>query len=278
MEFTKIQGAGNDFIVIDNTRVGLPVSKLSHLAKVLCRRKLSIGADGLIVVERADGNADFKMIFFNSDGSKAEMCGNGARCVARYAYDNKIAWETMNIETPAGEFSAQRISDRIYKIEFMKPSIINLYGNLDIDGINYEYSYIELGKPGVPHALIYLKNYKQIESDELYSIAKKIRYNKIFNKGANVTFYDIIDTDKATIKTYERGVENFTLACGTAASACAVTMFMKNDNISSNISLITDGGELTIDLNVTEDKIINKLYLIGDTKVVAMGKILDEDL
>lgn len=277
MEFTKIQGTGNDFIVLDNTKIGLYEYKLSSLAKRICKRKYSIGADGLIVIEHANSNADFRMNFYNADGSMAEMCGNGARCVARYAYENRIAWENMNIETMSGNVSAWRIDKRTYKIRLNNPSLIYLDNKINIDNIDYDYSYIELGNPGLPHVVIRYKGLNNIENCGILELARKIREDKTFIKGSNVSFYDIID-DSVVIRTYERGVERFTLSCGTAAGATGAILSLKNEIPHKSIRIIPEGGELTVHIDKSSKNTIENIYLIGDTNIVATGKIIDEDL
>ena len=277
MEFSKIHGTGNDFIIIDNTKIGLSESRLSNLAKRICKRKYSIGADGLIVIEHAKGNADFRMDFYNSDGSMAEMCGNGALCASRYAYENKIAWENMMIETISGNIAANRIDKRTYKIRLNNPSTINLENKININDNEYDYSYIELGKPGLPHAIIRYKGLNNINNCDILELARKIREDKKFSNGSNVSFYDIID-DSVAIRTYERGVENFTLACGSAAGATGVVISLKNELPQKSIRFISEGGELTVQIDKSNKNVIENIYLIGDTNIIATGKIIDEDL
>lgn len=311
VEFTKIQGTGNDFIIIDNRKYSLTIEEISVLAKNICRRKYSIGADGLISIEYPSDNADFKMNFFNSDGSMAEMCGNGARCAARYVYENKKSsdlkknqnelqtisnalqtnyCEKMLIEAGSGIVPAWRIDKRKYKISLNNPTLISLENKINIDGTEINYSYVELGNPGLPHVAIKYKNLINIKNCDILDIARKIRENKIFNKGSNVSFYDIIDNSKlpmnntryeqdtVIIRTYERGVENFTLACGTAAGAVATVIRLKNEISQNNIRLISEGGELNVEINKTDENTIKGIFLIGDTNIVAIGKIIDEDL
>lgn len=312
MEFTKIQGTGNDFIIIDNRKYSLTIEEISALAKNICRRKYSIGADGLISIEYPSKNTDFKMNFFNSDGSMAEMCGNGARCAARYVYENKKLsdlrknqselqeilntlqtnhCEKMLIEAGSGIVPAWRIDKRRYKISLNNPTLINLENKINIDGTEIDYSYVELGNPGLPHVAIRYKNLINVKNCDIVDLARKIRENKIFNKGSNVSFYDIIDDYSefpvskeaheqvaVILRTYERGVENFTLACGTAAGAVATVITLKNKISQNNIRLISEGGELNVEINKTDENIIEDIFLIGDTNIVAIGKIIDEDL
>lgn len=276
MKFTKMQGAGNDFIVINNMELKIPVDKLPIIAKRLCERKISIGADGFMVVDYPEGDADFKMRFYNQDGSIGEMCGNGARCISRYGYLNKIAEKQMKIETGAGLVYSEILEGRTVKVQLNNPEIINLYNDIEIDGAEYECSYIELGNPGLPHAVVkYDLTHK--DDSEIFNVGKKIRYYKGFPKGANVNFFEIVDNTTAKVKTYERGVEGITLACGTGSASVAGALILKGYLKDKKVKIIVPGGELFIELEMNNDK-IEKLYLIGDTNVIAEGKVRDEDL
>src|SRR5574344_77258 len=154
MKFWKMNGAGNDFVVLDNRVEKIPEEKLGLLAKTVCERHMSIGADGIMVVEQARGNADYRMAYYNSDGSLGEMCGNGARCICRYGYENGLAGETQTIEVTAGIVTGQRINERLYKIRLNDPSVIKLDYPIEVDGVRYACSYVELGNPGLPHAVV----------------------------------------------------------------------------------------------------------------------------
>ncbi|HOT21875.1 MAG TPA: diaminopimelate epimerase [Sedimentibacter sp.] len=276
MEFCKMQGAGNDFIIINNMKLNIPVDKLPAIAKKLCQRKVSIGADGLMAVDIPDGDADFKMLFFNRDGSIGEMCGNGARCISRYAYINNIAGKKMIFETGAGIVSAEVLEGRLVKVMLNNPEVINLYNDIEIDGIKYELSYIELGNPGLPHAVVKY-NLKQADENKLREEGIKIRHYEGFPKGTNVNFFEVLDENTALVKTYERGVEDFTLACGTGSASTALALILKGYLKNNQAKMINDGGELIIEVEKTDNK-IEKLFLIGDTNIVAIGKIMDEDL
>ena len=276
MEFYKMQGAGNDFIIINNMKLNIPADKLPAIAKKLCQRKVSIGADGFMVVDYPEGDADFKMRFFNRDGSIGEMCGNGARCISRYAYKNKIAGKKMTFETGAGIVNSEILVGRLVKVLLNNPEVIRLYNDIEIDGINYECSYIELGAPGLPHAVVKY-NLKQADVNKLREEGIKIRYYDGFTKGANVNFFEVLNENTALVKTYERGVEDFTLACGTGSASTAAALILKGYLKGNTVKIINDGGELVIEVEKTGDK-IDKLYLIGDTNIVAIGKVMDEDL
>lgn len=277
MDFMKIQGAGNDFIVIDNMKLLLPLSMIPALARRICTRKVSLGADGLIVVDYPEGDADFKMRFYNSDGSIGEMCGNGARCVARYAFENKLASKIMKFETGAGIVSAEILEKRQVRVGLNKPEIIKLDNTIEIDGIKYDYSYIELGNPGLPHVVVRYPGLKNTNESKLFDLGRKIRYYKDFPKGANVNFFDIEDTGTAVVKTYERGVEDFTLACGTGAGSTAAALVLKGCLKGNKVRIIVPGGELFIELLIEQNS-VEKLYLIGDTNIIAAGQIMDEDV
>ena len=276
MDFYKMQGAGNDFIIINNMKLNIPVYKLPSIAKKLCQRKLSIGADGFMVVDYPEGDADFKMRFYNRDGSEGEMCGNGARCISRYAYVNNLAGKKMTFETGAGIIHSEVIEGRLVKVLLNKPEVIKLDNDIEIDGIKYECSYIELGNPGLPHAVVKY-NLQHADESKLREAGKKIRYYEGFSKGANVNFFEVTDKNSALVKTYERGVEDFTLACGTGSASTAVALMLKGYLTGDRAKIAVDGGELFVEVERTNNN-VDKLYLIGTTNIVAIGEVKDEDL
>ncbi|WP_312832596.1 diaminopimelate epimerase [Sedimentibacter saalensis] len=277
MQFTKMQGAGNDFIIINNMILKLPVEKIPAIAKKLCQRKVSLGADGFMVVDYPDGDADFKMRFYNQDGSIGEMCGNGARCISRYAYINNIAGRKMKFETGAGIVESEVLEGRQVKVLLNKPEIVKIENDLEIDGVKYECSYIELGNPGLPHAVVKFEGLSHADYKEIFETGKKIRYYEKFPKGVNVNFFEILDEHTALVKTYERGVEDLTLACGTGSASAAVALILKGYLKGDKVKIIVSGGELFVEVERTGN-VVHKLYLIGDTNIVATGEILDEDL
>lgn len=278
MKFTKMQGAGNDFIIIDNIKLNIPVEKLSCIAKKVCERRVSIGGDALMVVDKAENDGDFQMRFYNADGTIGEMCGNGARCIARYAYENKIAGESMVIEALAGNVLAWKENKRKYKIRLNDPEVINLDNNIIIDDREYECSFIELGNPGLPHAVVKLDELEELNDKELFELGHKIRFYEGFSKGANVNFYKIINDNNVSLRTFERGVEDFTLACGTGSGSTAIVLTLKGlVKKDKSVNLYSSGGMLSVDVEVKKNKVEN-LYLIGDTNIVAVGEIVDEDL
>jgi diaminopimelate epimerase len=222
MKFWKMNGAGNDFIIIDNRVEKIPHEKIPSVAKTLCERHLSIGADGFMVVE-ASAKADYRMLFFNSDGSIGEMCGNGARCIARYGYENGLAGDVQRIETDSGIVVGHRMDQRLYKVRLNDVTLLERR-DLDVDGKLYECTYVELGTPGLPHAVVPINGLVDYPHDKLFELGRKMRYHKAFPKGANVNFYEIAGEDHVTVRTWERGVEDFTYACGTGSGSVATVL------------------------------------------------------
>lgn len=277
MEFMKIQGAGNDFIIINNMKLKIPTDIIPKIAQKLCQRKISLGADGFMAIDFADKGADFQMRFYNSDGSIGEMCGNGARCIARYAYENGIAGKSMTFETGAGTVSAEIVGKRLVKVELNKPEKVELNSDVNIDGKKYECSYIELGNPGLPHAVVKYEGLANADENMLRELGRKIRYYDTFPKGANVNFYEITDDSSAIVKTYERGVEDFTLACGTGSGSTAAVLLLKGSLKGNTVKIMVPGGELFIEADILDNS-VEKLYLTGDTNIIATGIIKDEDL
>jgi diaminopimelate epimerase len=253
MEFGKIVGSGNDFIIIDN-RENI-IKKRNYIAKKLCDRKFGIGADGLLLLEKSQ-KADFKMRIFNPDGSEAEMCGNGLRCILRFIYENSLSnKKKLKIETKAGildgEIKGKRIKIRIRLVE--EP---NLNIKIPLEQKTIIGNYINTG---VPHTIIFVNDVEEMNIEE---IGPKIRYNKIFGeKGTNVDWVEIIKDKFIKIRTYERGVEGETLSCGTGAVASAIITFLK-EGMGSPINVITRSKEI---LKVYFDNELKNIYLEGKT-------------
>lgn len=277
MRFTKMHGAGNDFIIINNMVERIPEHKMGALARKLCERRTSLGADGFMAVDNPSKGGDYKMRFYNSDGSLGEMCGNGARCIARYGYENDLAGNIQKIETTAGMVIGYRLGTRKYKVKLNNISQMDLDAKLDVDGKEYTVSYVELGDPGIPHAVVHIEGLADGDRDELFDLGKKLRYHEHFKKGANVNFYDIVGEDQVVELTYERGVEDFTLACGTGTGSVVSVLTEQNLVSGHDVKVSVPGGELMIDI-VKEGNQIKDIFLIGPTNIVAEGEILDEDL
>ena len=275
MKFWKMNGAGNDFIIIDNRVEKIPHEMLPSVAKTLCERHLSIGADGFMVVEASE-KADYRMIFFNSDGSIGEMCGNGARCIARYGYENGLAGDVQRIETDSGIVVGHRIDQRLYKVRLNDVTLLERR-DLDVDGKTYECTYVELGTPGLPHAVVPINGLVDYPHDQLFELGRKMRYHKAFPKGANVNFYEIVEKDHVTVRTWERGVEDFTYACGTGSGSVATVLTLAGMASGRNVRIDMPGGKLFIDVERTGEHVDN-LYLTGPTNIVCKGDVTDEEL
>ncbi len=278
LKYTKIQGLGNDFIIIDNRESKYTIDQLQKITKRVCSRKISVGADGFMAIEESDGIADFKMRFFNADGSIGEMCGNGARCITRYAYVNNIAKKNMIFETTAGNVNGEVKNDRLIAVTLNNPEIIEFDKIATIDGIDYTISYVELGNPGLPHGVIEYKGLKNLEVEDIFELGKNLRYHEIFPKGANINFYEIDSKSSTIIRTFERGVEDFTLACGTGSASLAAILYLKKLVDGNKIKISSLGGDLIVEIETDENMKINKLLLIGDTNIISEGIIIDEDL
>lgn len=277
MKFWKMNGAGNDFIILNNLEEKLPVERLPQIARILCERHLSIGADGLMVIDAPIEGGDYKMRFYNSDGSVGEMCGNGARCICRYGFENGLAGRTQTVETTAGMVTGERISTQLYRIRLNDPSVIELNHPVEVDGVTYPCSYVELGTPGLPHAIVPYRGLKDTDENELRELGRAIRWHSSFPKGANVNFYEITGDDAVWERTFERGVEDFTYACGTGTGSLVTVLALqgKVSGLQTRVGMI--GGELVVDVD-REGSHIKNLYLTGPTNIIAKGEVTDENL
>ncbi len=259
--FKKYSGAGNDFIMLNNFDNKLDLD-YSNIAKVLCKRGLAVGADGLIAIERSQ-KADFKMKYFNSDGSEAEMCGNGGRCVSMFAHKEKIVGTKMRFETLSGIYTSEIIDENV-RLEMIPPKVYEKF-NFKYKGTLFSGYLIDTG---VPHFVIF-----HFPKGDIREIGAFFRYNEKFgSKGTNVDFVQVIDKNNIKLRTYERGVENETLACGTgsAASALIATLLGKCNPF---VNVVTKSGIiLTIDSTIKDKKIIS-YYLEGNAEEVYEGRL-----
>ena len=277
MRFWKMNGAGNDFIVVDDRQDAVPDERWPALARTLCRRHLSIGADGFMVVKKPVSGGDYRMLFFNSDGSAGEMCGNGARCICRYGYENGLAGAVQRVETTAGLVTGWRMDRQQYRVRLNDPTCIRLEEKVEVDGALYDCAYVELGDPGIPHAAVPMENLKDYDTQELFQLGRKLRYYKDFPKGANVNFYEIIGPDHVYERTYERGVEDFTYACGTGTGSVVTVLTLQGKVSGKAVKVQMTGGELIIDAKRRGSR-VERLFLTGPTNIVCKGQVTDEDL
>jgi diaminopimelate epimerase len=267
VEFWKMNGSGNDFILIDNRSGDIKEEAVGPLVERACRRRESVGADGVIFVTSSD-RYDFGWRFFNADGGEVEMCGNGARCVSRFAFLKGIAGPKMTFDTLAGPISA-RVNGSVVKVLMPNPTDLSM----DVDLEQQEgWESTDFINTGVPHVVVGVKglsNYPVIEQ------GRAIRYHSLFApEGSNANFMSMTGPDQLDIRTYERGVEDETLACGTGAIACALVASIR-ELVKSPVKVRTRGGELIIHFK-REDDSFDQVWLEGNTTIVYKAELHGE--
>lgn len=274
MDFWKLHGIGNDFIAIDERFIKRDKKYYSNLAKTVCNRRFSVGADGLLVVKNSEV-ADIKMVYYNADGSRAFMCGNGLRCFVRYVFENKIVEkEEFNVETldgvkkvnvnilfgelvsikvnmGTGSFLSKDIPVRLNKEVFMNEDI-------DILGKGFKINAMLMG---VPHAVILVD---KLDVNDVLFYGSKIEKNDLFPNGINVNFVKIEDERNISVRTWERGC-GYTLACGTGMTASAI-ICNKLNLVSKKVNVSSEGGRVTIDVG-------NEIYMTGPATKICEGKL-----
>jgi diaminopimelate epimerase len=275
MKFWKMHGLGNDYIVVDNRNIQIKDSELNALAKRLCERRFSVGADGLLLVYESK-KADAKMRIFNADGTEAEMCGNGIRCFAKYCYENKIVRKkNFKIETLAGIKTAKLtlrrgIVEKV-RVDMGKPTLrretIPMKGqgtcineNLIVDGKKFKVTCLSVGNP---HCVIFVENVDEIPVSE---IGPKIENHKLFPKRINVEFAQIINTNELKVRVWERGCGE-TLACGTGACASAVAGNLLN-KVGNKAIVHLLGGDLEIEYS-------NRIWMTGPAEKIFKGELFN---
>lgn len=274
----KLTGSGNDFIIIDNRSAQIDKEEGRRLARLACRRKVSVGADGLILIEN-DPEVDFKWIFFNADGSEAEMCGNGARCAARFAYLNGIVKKTaMSFRTLAGIIEAE-IKNKRVKVKVTQPH--GLVTDFSIDAFE-DAPYLSFINSGVPHVVWFADTEDQLENIDVLERGRILRFHPHFQPaGTNANFAFVRDRHNITLRTYERGVEAETLACGTGSIASALLASARGF-ADSPVQVHTRSGEtLVIHFNkvLQEGRTeFSEVRLEGDARVVYDAALWDETL
>jgi diaminopimelate epimerase len=264
IEFTKAVATGNDFIVFDGRTPDTNI-RYPKLAKELCDRKRAIGADGLLVIEKTE-RADFRMRIFNPDGSEAEMCGNGSRCIALFAVTKKIVPDEMTIDTLAGILKAE-VKKNIVKVRLTEPKNIKWNMCLMIDKCPYKLNFVNTG---VPHVIHFVDD---IEKVNVKNLGSHIRHHGEFSPdGTNADFVEVSGKNRIKIRTYERGVEDETLACGTGAVASAV-ISAEVEKMSSPVTVETRSGEELKVYFKVEGGEFKEVYLEGEAKLVYEGVI-----
>jgi len=263
--FYKMQGSGNDFILIDDRKGILKGKSLKDLARTVCDRHYSVGADGLIVI-MPSRKADFKWRFFNDDGSEAEMCGNGSRCAARFAFLKKIAKKTMAFETRAGIIRAE-VKPATVKVQLTPASSVRQNISIPFEGGARPGHFINTG---VPH-VVYLSG--ELATEDVDGIGRRTRYHDLFKPaGTNVNFIQVQGKHKLSIRTYERGVEGETLACGTGSVAAALVAASLR-MVASPVQVTTRSKEkLTVSFDGDAEG-FGVIYLEGEAKVICEGTL-----
>ncbi|PYL50099.1 MAG: diaminopimelate epimerase [Verrucomicrobia bacterium] len=264
LRFTKMNGAGNDFILFDNRTADIDLDR-NQIAQ-LCDRHRGIGADGILLLENPTNRADFRMRYFNADGGEAEMCGNGARCFARFA--DKVGGQKgrISFETPAGVISAE-LKDDLVTLRMTEPTDLRLNVDLSMAAENRTVHFIN---SGVPHVVIPVA---KIDNVDVRGEGAAIRHHEMFSpNGTNVNFIEKLGPNKIAIRTYERGVENETLACGTGIVASAL-IFAASENCEGPVTVLARGGdELQVSFEETQHEFRN-VTLTGPAEFVFEGTI-----
>jgi diaminopimelate epimerase len=266
-----MSGSGNDFVIIDNRTGIFQPHSTAELARTLCRRKVSVGADGLILLEN-DPEVDFSWQFFNADGSSAEMCGNGGRCAARLAHMLGICGSSLSFRTLAGVVCAQVFGTRV-KLQITAPRDMRLDEDLEINGRRLV---IDSVNTGVPHAVFIVDSVQDLEGQNVSGLGRTVRFHSHYAPaGTNVNFSTVLGDRSMAIRTYERGVEDETLACGTGATAVALVAAAKH-LVNPPVEVHTKSGEvLTIHFDL-EKGLPDEVFLEGETRVVYQGELWQE--
>lgn len=270
VKFTKMQGSGNDFVVVDQL-AGLSVGQLKKKVPQICDRIYGVGADGLLLLEKSK-MADARMRIFNADGSEAQMCGNGARCAAMYLGGAKKITK-LKLETKAGIIAAEVDKDNV-KIKLTDPVDLKFDLHVNVGGKDYEVDYLNTG---VPHAVVVVDDLEHIPVKE---IGRQIRHHEAFRPaGTNVDFIKILDESHVVVRTYERGVEDETLACGTGSVAAGIIAVLntcgasgKNPGAGRKIFVKTRSAETLIVYFKASKKKITDVWLEGKAKIVFQGE------
>jgi diaminopimelate epimerase len=257
IQFSKYQGTGNDFIVIDDRKKKFPKNE-SDLVMFLCDRRFGIGGDGLMLLQESD-TFDFKMVYFNSDGKESTMCGNGGRCIAAFAKKSGIFHDKCAFEAIDGEHQVTIETDEQVNLKMTDVK------KIETDNANY---FLDTGSPHYVVPVDSLDNY------DVISEGRKIRYNARFKAlGTNVNFYQQKGNGLVSVRTYERGVENETYSCGTGAVASAISAALVNTTDNSSVDIQTKGGNLQVKFTRNVDNTFSNIWLKGPATFVFSGQI-----
>jgi diaminopimelate epimerase len=254
-DFYKYQGAGNDFVIIDNRSGLFPSDKPDQIQRI-CDRRFGVGADGLILLENS-AEADFRMIYFNADGFRGSMCGNGGRCLVAFAHKLGLFDVHTSLEANGSLYKAQ-IDDKEISL-----------GMLDVDRIENFDAYVFLDT-GSPHHVAFTENVSDVD---VVGLGRQIRYAKPYgDAGTNVNFVEQKDQATFKVRTYERGVEDETLSCGTGVTAVALASYFLKKTTSERVKIETLGGDLEVDFKYANNR-FHDIVLRGPATFVFKGEI-----
>ena len=253
MMYCHMSGAGNDFVVLDARNQNL---ELQSLAIKLCRKT---GADGFLALDHSE-IGDFRLHFYNPDGLRGEMCGNGARCICRFAREIGLCSDEMTVETDAGLVYGWYLGGDKYRVQLNLPGIMDFQRAAPA-------IYGELGNPGIPHALLEVS--EKPEKESLLDKALTLRHHPAFPKGANVSFFTAPEEGAVYVLTYERGVEDYTLSCGTGCGSIACALYMQGRLPDKKLLCRNPGGDLNIRI-CAEGDTVTALYLEGPATQIAV--------
>ena len=271
LHFFKMNGAGNDFIIVDNRDLSLSKELDADTIAALCDRNRGIGADGLLAVEPAQKGADFRFRYYNADGGEAEMCGNGARCFGRFtAHLGEIVLKRVTFETIAGTLAAEMIGDDV-RIAMSEPKDLKLNLDTKIHGFDAPLHFVNTG---VPHVVTFLESANALDDFDVFTHGAAIRNHRDFAPaGTNANFAAILAPDHISIRTFERGVEDETLACGTGMVASALVHHLLT-GAASPIKVDVEGGDtLEIGFEKSGDQSFKNVTLTGPADFVFEGEI-----
>ncbi len=260
MQIHHMSGAGNDFMVLDARGKNRNLQKLT---RALCP---ITHADGLLALDNSQV-ADFRLHFYNSDGSRGEMCGNGARCICKFARELGIVKDSMVLETDAGLIYGYHLGDNQYRLQMNLPGILDFQCKPPI-------AYVELGNPGIPHGILEVPKLSWEQAEALRDTAKTLCHDPAFPKGANITFYSHLEDGKVRVLTYERFVEDYTLACGTGCTAVAAVLYLQGKLPNKVLTAENKGGILRVTV-VAEADTITALFLEGPAETVKVYEMPD---
>jgi diaminopimelate epimerase len=269
--FMKMSGVGNDFIIIDNRENLLQDIELHHLARQVCKRRESLGGDELILIERSAMGGDFFMRTINPDGIEVKMCGNAARCVARYAFFKGFASTNMVIDTQGGPIHAVVAGEHV-QVQLQITSEPQLNRRLVAGPIELIIHSLEIS--GTPHLVFFLEDVFAASQESIRQTGSLLRWHPEFPEGINANFVQVVNEHQLRQRTFERGVEGETLACGTGAAASSVICSLLNQ-VDSPVQVDMLGGRLNISFSRPGEDFFN-LYLSGSTRFVAEGLLLPE--